>query len=132
MLLDLSSYLTTFERSASPYVDVVELINNPCYFLIIFVGLYLRARIFVLKDSLDSLDIATSGSRRFREDPDGTMLLKLHPEISILLILTGLLLASRIVLDKPGEVLGIVDLLAEHTLAALAEYALALVCWHGY
>ena len=56
MLLDLSSYLTTFERSASPYVDVVELINNPCYFLIIFVGLYLRARIFVLKDSLDSLD----------------------------------------------------------------------------
>ena len=44
-------------------VDVVELINNPCYFLIIFVGLYLRARIFVLKESLDSLDIATSGEQ---------------------------------------------------------------------
>ena len=129
MLLDLSSYLTTFERSASPYVDVVELINNPCYFLIIFVGLYLRARIFVLKDSLDFVSVA---SRRFREDPDGTMLLKLCPESGILLILSGLLLASRIVLDEPGEVLGIVDLLAEHTLAALAEYALALVGWHSY
>ena len=102
------------------------------YFLIIFVGLYLRARIFVLKDSLDSLDFATSGSRRFREDPDGTILLKLCPESGILLVLSGLLLASGIVFDKPGEVLGIVDLLAEHALAALAEYALALVCWHSY
>ena len=129
MLLDLSSYLTTFERSASPYVDVVELINNPCYFLIIFVGLYLRARIFVLKDSLDFVSVA---SRRFREDPDGTMLLKLCPESGIVLILSGLLLASRIVLDEPGEVLGVVDFLAEHALAALAEYALALVCWYGY
>ena len=110
-------------------VDVVELINNPCYFLIIFVGLYLRARIFVLKDSLDFVSVA---SRRFRKDLDGTMLLKLCPESGILLILSGLLLASGIVFDKPGEVLGIVDLLAEHTLAALAEYALALVCWHGY
>ena len=63
MLLDLSSYLTTFERSASPYVDVVELINNPCYFLIIFVGLYLRARIFVLRDGLDSLDFVSVASR---------------------------------------------------------------------
>ena len=89
------------------------------YFLIIFVGLCMRARIFVSKESLYSfLDIATSGSRRFRGDPEGSMLLKLCPESGILLVLSGLLLASRIVLDKPGEVLGIVDLLAEHTLAA--------------
>ena len=85
------------------------------YFLIIFVGLYLRARIFVLKDSLDFVSVA---SRRFREDPDGTMLLKLCPESIIVLVLSGLLLASGIVLDKPGEVLGVVDLVAEHLFAA--------------
>ena len=60
------------------------------------------------------------------------MLLKLCPESGILLVLSGLLLASGIVLDKPGELLGIIDFLAEHTLAALAEYTLALVGWHGY
>ena len=96
-------------------VDVVELINNPCYFLIIFVGLYLRARIFVLKDSLDFVSVA---SRRFREDPDGTMLLKLCPESGILLILSGLLLASGIVLDKPGEESRTIYFIIEHYISS--------------
>ena len=113
-------------------VDVVGLINYPCYFLIIFVGLCMRARIFVFLNSLDSLDFVTSGSRRFREDPDGTMLLKLCPESGILLVLTGLLLASGIVLNKPGEVLGIVDLLAEHALAALGADLFAIRFCHPF
>ena len=48
----------------------------------------------------------------------GDRLLELLPECGIVLIVFGLFRGCGIVLDEPGEVLGIVDLLAEHLFAA--------------
>jgi hypothetical protein len=45
----------------------------------------------------------------------------LIPEVGGVLVVTGFLGTLRIFLDEPGEVLGIIDLLAEHLFAAGVE-----------
>ena len=59
-------------------------------------------------------------------------LLKLRPEGIVVLVLAGLLLAFRIVLDEPCEELGVVNLLAEHFLAAFGIKSATLFCWHSH
>ena len=51
----------------------------------------------------------------------GDRLLELLPECGIVLVVFGLFGGCWVVFDEPGEVLGVVDFVVEHLLAAGVE-----------